>query len=121
MLSGRCASVRPEAPGSASSRYTGRGRSQGREHEMPSHEIRAESQSMESDAGRGRGIFGKPLDSLWRHGPLGMAKRVNRAMGSLFRPVPGSQYLFSSIDACLYNIHNYFDGAIDRKFGTDTS
>ena len=76
---------------------------------------------MKSGGGRDHWIFGKPLDSLWRHGPLGAAKRVNRAMGSLFRRVPGSQRLFSSIDSCLYNIHNYFDGSIDRKFGTDTS
>jgi hypothetical protein len=76
---------------------------------------------MKSGSGQAHWIFGKPLDSLWRHGPLGTAKRVNRAMGGLFRHVPGSQRLFSSIDTCLHNIHNYFDGAIDRKFGTDTS
>jgi SAM-dependent methyltransferase len=76
---------------------------------------------MKSGPGQGHRIFGKPLDSLWRHGPLGTAQRANRAMGSLFRHVPGSQRLFSSIDKGLYKIHKYFDGSVDRKYGTDTS
>ena len=107
--------------GSATGCDTGREAQQGRKHDMPSRQIRAESDSMKSDAGQDHRIFGKPLDSLWRHGPLGTAMRVNRAMGSLFRRVPGSRPLFSSIETWLYSIHNYLDGSIDRKFGTDTS
>lgn len=76
---------------------------------------------MESDAEKDHWILRRFLASLWRHGPLGTAKRVNTAMDSLFRNIPGCQRLFLSIDFRLQSAQNYLDSSFDRKYGTDTS
>jgi SAM-dependent methyltransferase len=76
---------------------------------------------MESGAEKKRGIGVSFLNALWRHGPLGTAKRVNIALSRYRCGLPGCQRLFNSIDACLQRIHDHLDGRFDRMFGTDTS
>ena len=81
----------------------------------------SESDAMEPGNGKDQGMAARLLDALWRHGPLGTAKRVNTAMSRHFCKIPGCQRLFTSIDSWLQSIHDHLDGRFDRRFGTDTS
>ena len=76
---------------------------------------------MESGAEKDHGIGVRFLNALWRHGPLGTAKRVNMALSRYSCKLPGCQRLFNSIDTYLQRIHDHLDGRFDRRFGTDTS
>lgn len=67
------------------------------------------------------GILREFFSTLWKHGPLGTAKTVNRYMIKNFGGVPGFNRLFLPIDRLLSVVQRHLDSSFDRKYGVDTS